>query len=135
MNNIRQRYWDDLLHNYQLTEEQRTEIQKEQAEAQTDAEKEKYDKTMEMHKQYASLVTDIASDFGETIGEMIANGELSLKNFLRETILMALDALERVIEISILEITAKNLAATAPLSFIGAAKLLRRWLLSKLLLL
>lgn len=122
VNNIRQRYWDDLLHNYQLTEEQRTEIQKEQAEAQTDAEKEKYDKTMEMHKQYASLVTDIASDFGETIGEMIANGELSLKNFLRETILMALDALERVIEISILEITAKNLAATAPLSFIGAAK-------------
>ena len=122
VNNIRQRYWDDLLHNYQLTEEQRTEIQKEQAEVQTDAEKEKYDKTMEMHKQYASLVTDIASDFGETIGEMIANGELSLKNFLRETILMALDALERVIEISILEITAKNLAATAPLSFIGAAK-------------
>lgn len=122
VNNIRQRYWDDLLHNYQLTEEQRTEIQQEQAEAQTDAEKEKYDKTMEMHKQYASLVTDIASDFGETIGEMIANGELSLKNFLRETILMALDALERVIEISILEITAKNLAATAPLSFIGAAK-------------
>lgn len=122
VNNIRQRYWDDLLHNYQLTEEQRTEIQKEQAEVQTDAEKEKYDKTMEIHKQYASLVTDIASDFGETIGEMIANGELSLKNFLRETILMALDALERVIEISILEITAKNLAATAPLSFIGAAK-------------
>ena len=122
VNNIRQRYWDDLLHNYQLTEEQRTEIQKEQAEVQTDAEKEKYDKTMEMHKQYASLVTDIASDFGETIGEMIANGELSLKNFLRETILMAVDALERVIEISILEITAKNLAATAPLSFIGAAK-------------
>ena len=122
VNNIRQRYWDDLLHNYQLTEEQRTEIQKEQAEAQTDAEKEKYDKTMEMHKQYASLVTDIVCAFRETIGEMIANGELSLKNFLRETILMALDALERVIEISILEITAKNLAATAPLSFIGAAK-------------
>ena len=122
VNGIRQRYWDDLLHNYRLTEEQRTEIQKAQAEAQTDAEKEKYDKTMEMHRQYASLVTDIASDFGETIGEMIATGELSLKNFLRETILMALDALERVIEISILEITAKNLAATAPLSFIGAAK-------------
>ena len=122
VNGIRQRYWDDLLHNYRLTEEQRTEIQKEQAEAQTDAEKEKYDKTMEMHRQYASLVTDIASDFGETIGEMIATGELSLKNFSRETILMALDALERVIEISILEITAKNLAATAPLSFIGAAK-------------
>lgn len=122
VNDIRQRYWDDLLNNYQLTEEQRTEIQKQQAKERTDTEKEQYDKTMKIHKQYASLVTDIASGFGETIGEMIATGELSLKNFLRETILMALDALERVIEISILEITAKNLAATAPLSFIGAAK-------------
>ena len=77
---------------------------------------------MEMHKQYASMVESIASDFGETIGEMIATGELSLKDFLKETILMALDALERVIEISCLEVMVKNLAATAPLSFIGAAK-------------
>lgn len=36
---------------------------------------------MEMHKQYASMVESIASDFGETIGEMIATGELSLKDF------------------------------------------------------
>lgn len=122
VNDIRQRYWQDLLDNYQLTEEQRTEIDKEQAEAKTDAEKEKYEKTMEMHKQYASMVESIAADFGETISEMIATGELSLKDFLKETILMALDALERVIEISCLEVMVKNLAATAPLSFIGAAK-------------
>lgn len=122
VNDIRQRYWQDLLDNYQLTEEQRTEIDKEQTEAKTDAEKEKYEKTMEMHKQYASMVESIAADFGETIGEMIATGELSLKDFLKETILMALDALERVIEISCLEVMVKNLAATAPLSFIGAAK-------------
>lgn len=122
VNDIRQRYWEDLLDNYKLTEEQRTEIDKEQAKAKTDAEKEKYEKTMEMHKQYASMVESIAADFGETIGEMIATGELSLKDFLKETILMALDALERVIEISCLEVMVKNLAATAPLSFIGAAK-------------
>ena len=65
---------------------------------------------------------DIAGQFGEAIGEMIANGELSMKNFLKETILMALDALERIIEITCLEVTAKNLAATAPFSWIGAAK-------------
>lgn len=122
VNDIRQRYWQDLLDNYQLTEEQRTEIDKEQAKAKTDAEKEKYEKMMELHKQYASMVESIAADFGETIGEMIATGELSLKDFLKETILMALDALERVIEISCLEVMVKNLAATAPLSFIGAAK-------------
>lgn len=65
---------------------------------------------------------DIASEFGEAIGEMIANGELSMKNFLRETILMALDALERIIEITCLEVTAKNIAATTPFNWIGAAK-------------
>lgn len=35
---------------------------------------------------------------------------------------MALDALERIIEITCLEVTARNLAATAPFSWIGAAK-------------
>lgn len=122
VNDIRQQYWDDLLKNYKLTEEERTEVAQEQAEAQTDIEAKRYEKIMEMNRKYASMVEDLATDFGETLGDMIANGELSMKNFLKETILMALDALERIVQISIVEITAKNLAATAPLSFIGAAK-------------
>lgn len=122
VNDIRQQYWDDLLKNYKLTEEERTEVAQEQAEAQTDIEAKRYEKIMEMNRKYASMVEDLATDFGETLGDMIANGEFSMKNFLKETILMALDALERIVQISIVEITAKNLAATAPLSFIGAAK-------------
>lgn len=122
VNDIRQRYWQDLLGNYKLTEEERTEITQEQAETQADIEQKKYEKMMELNSQYAGMVEDIASNFGETIGEMIANGELTMKGFLKETVLMALDALERVIEINCLEVMVKNLAATAPLSFIGAAK-------------
>lgn len=122
VNDIRQRYWQDLLDNYKLTEEERTGIAQEQAENQADIEQKKYEKMMELNKQYAGIVEDIASDFGDTIGEMIANGELTMKDFLKETVLMALDALERVIEITCLEVMVKNLAATAPLSFIGAAK-------------
>lgn len=122
VNDIRQRYWQDLLGNYKLTEEERTEITQEQAETQADIEQKKYEKMMELNSQYAGMVEDIASNFGETIGEMIANGELTMKGFLKETVLMALDALERVIEITCLEVMVKNLAATAPLSFIGAAK-------------
>lgn len=122
VNDIRQRYWQDLLGNYKLTEEERTEITQEQAETQADIEQKKYEKMMELNSQYAGIVEDIASNFGETIGEMIANGELTMKGFLKETVLMALDALERVIEITCLEVMVKNLAATAPLSFIGAAK-------------
>ena len=45
-----------------------------------------------------------------------------MKNFLKETILMALDALERIIEITCLVVTAKNIAATTPFNWMGAAK-------------
>ena len=119
---IYEQYYDDLLQNYRLTEEQKTQILAEQNKLQTEEDKKKYEILKAQAEQYADITMDIAGQFGEAIGEMIANGELSMKNFLKETILMALDALERIIEITCLEVTAKNLAATAPFSWIGAAK-------------
>lgn len=119
---IHQEYYDDLLKNYRLTEEQKTAILVEQNKLQTDEDKAKYEKLKQQAEEYRDITMDIAGQFGEAIGEMIANGELSMKNFLKETILMALDALERIIEITCLEVTARNLAATAPFSWIGAAK-------------
>ena len=119
---IHREYYDDLLKNYRLTEEQKTAILAEQNKLQTDEDKAKYEKLKQQAEEYRDITMDIAGQFGEAIGEMIANGELSMKNFLKETILMALDALERIIEITCLEVTARNLAATAPFSWIGAAK-------------
>ena len=119
---IYEAYYNDLLNNFRLTEEQKTQVMAEQNKLQTDEDKKKYEKLKEQAEQYRDITMDIASEFGEAIGEMIANGELSMKNFLRETILMALDALERIIEITCLEITAKNLAASTPFNWIGAAK-------------
>ena len=119
---IYEAYYDDLLNNFRLTEEQKTQVMAEQNKLQTDEDKNKYEKLKAQAEQYRDITMDIASEFGEAIGEMIANGELSMKNFLRETILMALDALERIIEITCLEVTAKNIAATTPFNWIGAAK-------------
>lgn len=119
---IYEQYYDDLLKNYRLTEEQKTQIQAEQNKLQTEEDKKKYEELKKQSQQYADISMDIAGQFGEAIGEMIANGELSMKNFLKETILMALDALERIIEITCLEVTAKNIAATTPFNWIGAAK-------------
>lgn len=119
---IYEQYYDDLLQNYRLTEEQKTQILAEQNKLQTEEDKKKYETLKAQAEQYADISMDIAGQFGEAIGEMIASGELSMKNFLKETILMALDALERIIEITCLEVTARNLAATAPFSWIGAAK-------------
>lgn len=119
---IYEKYYNDLLTNFRLTEEQKTQIMAEQNKLQTEEDKEKYEKLKAQSEKYRDITMDIASEFGEAIGEMIANGELSMKNFLKETILMALDALERIIEITCLEVTAKNIAATTPFNWIGAAK-------------
>ena len=81
-------------------------------------------------KKAIKLIAELKEEFYKDLrvtGEFTAmNNELEkagrVADFIDIAHLMALDALERVIEISILEITAKNLAATAPLSFIGAAK-------------
>ena len=122
-------YYQDMLDNYVLTEEQRAQFEQklrenklQQAEADYQKRKEQQEKERALAQKYTDIAKSVASDYGTTMGEMIANGEMNMKNFLKETLLMSLDALERVIEISCVEVMAKNLAATAPLSFIGAAK-------------
>lgn len=73
-------------------------------------------------EETADTFEDIARDFGQSIGDMIANGEASLKEFMKETVLMALDTLKRILLVKYLEIEAKEIAATTPFSWIGAAK-------------
>lgn len=122
-------YYSDMLANYQLTEQQKADFQKQinanrlkEDEREYQKRKEAQDKERALAQKYTDMAKGIAEDYGLTLGEMIANGELTMKSFLRETLLMAVDALEKVIEIAAVEITAKNAAATAPLSFIGIAK-------------
>lgn len=122
-------YYSDMLANYQLTEQQKADFQKQinanrlkEDEREYQKRKEVQDKERALAQKYTDMAKGIAEDYGQTLGEMIANGELTMKSFLRETLLMAVDALEKVIEIAAVEITAKNAAATAPLSFIGIAK-------------
>lgn len=122
-------YYSDMLANYQLTEQQKADFQKQinanrlkEDEREYQKRKEAQDKERALAQKYTDMAKGIAEDYGQTLGEMIANGELTMKSFLRETLLMAVDDLEKVIEIAAVEITAKNAAATAPLSFIGIAK-------------
>lgn len=118
----RLKWLERMLSDLKLSEEDRLELQQEYNDLVIEGKEEEYEKTKEAAERYAELTKGIATEFGETIGAMIAEGEFSMKEFLKETILMALDALERVIEICCIEVMAKNMAATAPFSFIGAAK-------------
>lgn len=103
-------------------EQEAQERRKEQEEAELKRREEQQEKERALAQKYTDIAKSVAEDYGTTMGEMIANGELTMRNFLKETLLMSVDALEKVIEICVVEVMAKNLAATAPFSFIGAAK-------------
>lgn len=129
LSDLKYSYYNDMLSNYQLTEEQKADFQKKLSDKQTkDAEtdykkrKKQQEKEKALAQKYTDIARGIAEDYSQTLGEMIVNGELTMKSFLRETLLMAVDALEKVIDICVVEVMAKNVAATAPLSFIGVAK-------------
>ena len=114
-------YYSDMLANYQLTDQQKADFQKQinanrlkEDEREYQKRKEAQDKERALAQKYTDMAKGIAEDYGQTLGEMIANGELTMKSFLRETLLMAVDALEKVIEIAAVEITAKNAAPFVP---------------------
>lgn len=115
-------YWQDLLNNYNLSEEKKTEILKKQSDKRIKKNKDEYEKEKEQAKQYTDLFTEIATDFGTSIGELIADGTMSMKQFAKETINLALDALEKILYIKFFEIQIRNIAATTPFNWIGAAK-------------
>lgn len=122
LRSLNQEYYNAVLSDEAISEEEKTRIKQQQADEEIAISKEKYDKEKEMSERYTELASNLASDYAETIGDMIANGELSMRNFLKETLLMALDALEKIVEMTCVEVMLKNVAATAPLSWIGAAK-------------
>lgn len=122
-------YYTQMANDQNLTDDQRQQYAKKVQEQEIEDLRDEYQKQQALQKKqqatmekYKDAVKSVAEDYGTTLGEMIANGELNLKSFVKETLLMALDALEKVIDICIVEIEARNAAATAPLSFIGIAK-------------
>ena len=119
-NRLEEEYYNDLLKNYALSEEQKTDILKKQSEKRNEKNKEEYEKQKDLSKQYTDMFTGIATDFGTQIGELIADGTMSMKQFAKETINLALDTLEKILYMKFLEI--ENVAATTPFNWIGAAK-------------
>jgi hypothetical protein len=126
---LKTNYLKNMSEDEQLSEEQRKSFLKKIQQEELDDLTEKFEKKQtkeeedkKKQEEYTDSLKSMATEYGESLGEMAAEGELSFKAFTRETLLMALDALEKILQMSMAEITMKNAAASAPLSFIGIAK-------------
>ena len=116
------KFKEDCAKEEERIEQEARERRQKQEEADLKKREEQQEKERALAEKYTDIARSVADNYAATIAEMITNGEMSMKNFLKETLLMAVDALEKVVEIACVEVMVKNLAATAPLSFIGAAK-------------
>ncbi len=65
------------------------------------------------------LLSGAGEQFGEQIGELAANGELTLKEFAKTATLIALDTAEQVVNLALAELFAKQVAGSG---FAGIAK-------------
>lgn len=116
------KFKEDCAKEEERIEQEARERRQKQEEADLKKREEQQEKERALAEKYTDIAKSVAENYATTMAEMIANGEMSMKNFLKETLLMAVDALEKVVEIACVEVMVKNLAASAPLSFIGAAK-------------
>lgn len=116
------KFKEDCAKEEERIEQEARERRQKQEEDDLKRREEQQEKERALAEKYTDIAKSVADNYAATIAEMITNGEMSMKNFLKETLLMAVDALEKVVEIACVEVMVKNLAATAPLSFIGAAK-------------
>jgi TP901 family phage tail tape measure protein len=91
-------------------------IEKERA-----AQEEKNKNIIEYEKQRRDVVESFEAALGESIGQFLFSQEKDLKGFLKSVTLAALDALERVINIAIVEATARSLASAESVATFGVA--------------
>lgn len=122
-------YYTQMANDQNLTDEQRQQFAKKIQDIELEDAQKSFNQRSNLLEDFVKSeedlkkeVKDIAKDYINDLLDMTANGELTLKSFLKETINAALDALERVMEMCALEIQMKNMAATAPYSWVGAAK-------------
>lgn len=116
---IHLRYINEKLEMTDIFEDERIKLLKDKQAIELDdyekAEKEKE----EILKEQFNIMKDFAGDFGELFAEMIMDSEMSLGEFFKKALQMALEALEKIATIAIAERTVKNISS---LGFAGIAK-------------
>lgn len=112
-------YYHKVLNDAAISEEKKNQVREQMRkrnlkDAQKDAEEEK-----RIEREKFDILSDLAKGFGETMAQFFTDSEVSLKDFLKNILTMSLDALERMMIMTVTERTIKNIGS---LGFVGVAK-------------
>lgn len=97
--------WRDFLKDYigelSLSNEQREALQEEINDTESGIQEESLEKQLDLIKKYCDIYEEVvvstSEQLGETLGQLVQGQKVDLKNFLRDLLLIQLEALEKLV--------------------------------------
>jgi len=116
-------YIADKLRIVGLSEEKITELKKQGLDIQLDDLDNALKEEKELRSNQVDLVKDIVDQFVDSVTELFDNSEATFKDYMKAVLLMSLDALEKVVNMTIIEVTIKSIKDGLVGLALGAAKI------------
>lgn len=116
---IQNEYYDQVLSSSEISEEKKAEIIDKKQQASLEKSRKNYEENQRKIREQLSFTQNIGQQFGEAFAEMLTDSETSLGDFMKATLEIILDSLQKMMIAYIAETQMKNIAT---LGFIGLAK-------------
>ena len=92
----------------------KTKIEEDEKKRQEEVHKQEVDDAINKYQKISEITNDFSHKLGETIGKSLQGEKKAWHEFLKDIIIMALDAVEKMIPVWIAESTGKNIALLGP---------------------
>lgn len=119
--NIQQRYYDEVLNSTQISEEKKAEIQQRIEKQNLDKSEKNYRDHQQKIRTTLQMAQEIGKDFGTTFAELVTDSESTLVDYMKATINLILDTLQKIMLASVAETQIKAIASGGPFSWAGLA--------------
>lgn len=119
LEDIQRKYYEDVLNSTQISEKRKSEIQQ-QIEKQNLSKSEKnYNEHKEKVRSTLQMAQEIGKEFGSTFADLVTDSEATLGDYMKATVNLILETLQKIMIASIAETQIKNITS---LGFLGLAK-------------
>lgn len=118
---IQQRYYEDVLNSTQISEEKKAEIQQRIEKNNLDKSAKNYRDHQQKIRETLQMAQEIGKDFGSTFAELVTDSESTLADYMKATINLILDTLQKIMLASVAETQIKAIASGGPFSWAGMA--------------
>ena len=118
---IQQRYYDEVLNSTKISEEKKAEIQQRIEKQNLDKSEKNYRDHQQKIRTTLQMAQEIGKDFGTTFAELVTDSESTLVDYMKATINLILDTLQKIMLASVAETQIKAIASGGPFSWSGLA--------------